>query len=291
MPFFRQLRRDQRKAESTYLAGHSATVTSQNGEDGVIAKIFDLIGTDSRWCVEFGAWDGKKYSNTWSLINDHGWSSVQIEGDAERYAELLVTHGANPDVQCLHEMVGFDPRKDSIDVIFARSRMPKAFDFMSIDVDGNDYHIWHSMTKYRPRVMVVEFNWDIPNDVVFIQDRDWEVNQGCSLRALVELGKKRNYELCATISSNAFFIDRDEFPKLGIADNHIDSMYFPHRDGKIFLLYDGTIGNIGMGTLHLRQADKKPFTPDPLYFQHYPPEDRGFGGSVPKDARPKDAAD
>ncbi|CAN0123266.1 unnamed protein product [Heterosigma akashiwo] len=39
--------------------------------------------TMNKWCVEFGAWDGKHLSNTWSLINEHGWSSVQIEGDPE----------------------------------------------------------------------------------------------------------------------------------------------------------------------------------------------------------------
>lgn len=32
-------------------------VYSQNGEDGIIEKIFEVIGTISRICIEFGAWD------------------------------------------------------------------------------------------------------------------------------------------------------------------------------------------------------------------------------------------
>ena len=160
---------------------------------------------------------------------------------------------------------------------------------MSIDVDGNDYHIFHSLVRYRPRLLVIEFNPDIPNDVVFIQDRDWGVQQGCSLRAMVELGKERNCELCAIMGANAFLVDAAEFPKLGIADNQIDSMYFPRRDAKLFQLFDGTLGNIGLRALALRQADRKIFTPDPFYFQHYPEHERGYGGAVPEDARPENA--
>ena len=53
-------------------------------------------------------------------------------------------------------------------VIFLKSPIPKDFDLMSIDVDGNDYHIFHSLARYRPRLLVIEFNPDIPNDLVFI---------------------------------------------------------------------------------------------------------------------------
>ena len=35
-----------------WLLEHAANVTSQNGEDGIIAKILEVIGTPRGWCVE-----------------------------------------------------------------------------------------------------------------------------------------------------------------------------------------------------------------------------------------------
>ena len=59
-------------------------VHSQGAEDGVTEEIFRVIGTRSKWCVEFGAWDGVFLSNTCNLIRNHGWSAVLIEGDKTR---------------------------------------------------------------------------------------------------------------------------------------------------------------------------------------------------------------
>ena len=36
---------------------------TQRGEDGIIEKIFEIVGATNRYCVEFGAWDGKLYSS------------------------------------------------------------------------------------------------------------------------------------------------------------------------------------------------------------------------------------
>jgi len=80
-----ELRRVRRtNPESTHLGTRARNVTSQYGEDGIIARIFELIGTRNKWCVEFGASDGQYLSNTWDLINNHGWSAVLAEGNEER---------------------------------------------------------------------------------------------------------------------------------------------------------------------------------------------------------------
>jgi hypothetical protein len=57
------------------------TVHSQSGEDGVISWAFEIIGERSKWCVEFGAWDGVYLSNACNLIRNAGWSALMIEGD------------------------------------------------------------------------------------------------------------------------------------------------------------------------------------------------------------------
>ena len=53
------------KPESTYLDVVRRNVTSQAGEDGLIQRIFSMIGASNKWRVEFGAWDGRHFSNSW----------------------------------------------------------------------------------------------------------------------------------------------------------------------------------------------------------------------------------
>ena len=73
------------------LIEYRKNIHSQNGEDGVIDEIFKRINLASlsheKWCVEFGAWDGKHYSNTFHLV-EQGWNAVYIEGDIEKYSDL-----------------------------------------------------------------------------------------------------------------------------------------------------------------------------------------------------------
>lgn len=61
------------------LTRHAGNLTSQTGEDGIIAGILERIGTRNRWCFEVGAADGQRLSNTWALFRD-GWQCVFCEG-------------------------------------------------------------------------------------------------------------------------------------------------------------------------------------------------------------------
>ncbi len=58
------------------LISHAKSITSQVGEDGVIAHILDRLEIAGGWCVEFGAWDGKFNANTWDLVHNRGWKAV-----------------------------------------------------------------------------------------------------------------------------------------------------------------------------------------------------------------------
>src|SRR6185437_9912005 len=97
-------------------------------------------------------------------------------------------------------------------------------------------------SNYRPRVVAIEFNFTIPNDIVFIQPRDMSVQQGSSLSALVELAHHKGYKLAAVTLGNAFFVDEEDFGKLGIEEPapdevNPDTKYYT----RLFQLYDGTI--------------------------------------------------
>ena len=136
-----------------------------------------------------------------------------------------------------------------MDNILAACNAPKDPGLLSIDVDGNDYHIWKSLQGYAPEIVVVEFNPTVPNDVFFVQDASFDVNHGCSLLALTLLGQDKGYELCACTTTNAFFVKKEKFGLLGIQNNFINVLHQPVQDGRIFQGYDGTIHVVGMNTL------------------------------------------
>lgn len=279
MPTLRYLRQDRRKAESTWLATRAANVTSQSGEDGVIAAIFERIGKKSGWCVEFGAWDGLHFSNTFSLI-EQGWSSVQIEGSRARFRELEARHADNPRVHCVNARVGWEPGVDALDDVLGATPLPRVFDLLSIDVDGADYWVWHSLRRYRPRVVVIEINQCIPAEVVFIQDKDFSVHQGSSLLAVCQLAKGKTYELAAVIGCNAVLVAAEDFPALGIADNSLDAMFFPSRDARLFPTYDGTLYNVGLNAVRPWSSSMQARAVGPTDIQVLTPEERVFGDAL-----------
>lgn len=223
------------------LLAYGNNVTSEHGEDGVIKRIFEIIGTESRSCVELGALNGVHGSNVWQLIKKQGWGGVLIEADQTYFEKLQKEFAGVSGVECVNAFVSFEGSQ-SLDNIFAQTKLPKEFDLFSLDIDGNEYHLWDSLKEYSPSVMVVEFNPTIPNNVVFIQPRDMTVFQGSSLRAFVELGRRKGYELVAANETNAFFVLKEIFPKFDIGDNSIDALHTDHRyETKLFQLYDGTL--------------------------------------------------
>lgn len=226
-----------------------ANVTSQSGEDGVIARALEVLGERDGWCVEFGAFDGRQASNTYSLIASHGYSAVLLEPDPVRFAQLRLTHRDRPDVHALKQAVGFDG-DDRLDRVLAQTPAPLDFDLLSIDIDGNDYHVWEAVREYRPKLVVIEFNPTIPNEVDFVQPRDPAVRQGASLTALARLAHGKGYRLVHATALNGVFADERYFDRFGISD---DSPAALRTDLSLvtwlFQTYDGRLHTAGFDRL------------------------------------------
>ncbi len=222
------------------LAGYAKNVHSQFGEDGIIAKILEMLPARDKWCVEFGAWDGRFLSNTCRLIEEDTYSAVLIEGDVEKWKELKSNFAKFPDVIPIQRFVGFD--HDRLDDILEATPIPKDFDFLSIDIDGCDYHIWESLKSHRPKVVCIEFNPTIPNGLRFVQARDFSVAQGASLDSLVDLGLSKGYELITTTRNNGIFVTKELYPLFGITDNSVPVL---REDttwvSQVFFAYDGEL--------------------------------------------------
>lgn len=199
------------------------------------------IPVRDRWCVEFGAGDDLHGSTTNRLIENHQYSAVLIEGSQKKFEVLQGFYAGRPNIITKNLYVGLSAQ-DGLDAILAETPIPPDFDFLSVDIDGNDYHAWNAIVKYHPKIVMVEFNPTIPPEVHFVQPADPAINWGNSLVALVELGKKKDYELVGAVGVNAFFTGRKYYPLFGIEDNSVSALW-TKRDcvTYIFCGYDGRV--------------------------------------------------
>ena len=253
------------------LLQYRGDVTSQRGEDGIIARIMGVLKPNNRYCVEFGAWDGKHHSNCYNLIMNNNWSGVMTEANAEKYGQLVETYRGRSDVKTLNKFVEVEGR-NTLDNILKECGAPSDPGVISIDIDGNDYHVWDSLVAFTPELMVIEFNPTIPNDVVFIQEKSFQVSHGNSLLALVQLGEKKGYELVACTELNAFFVKKGNAAVLGVENTSHFYLYTPVQDGRIFQGYDTAIHVVGMD--YLMWANRPVSSED---FQVLPKSQRGWG--------------
>lgn len=214
-----KLRRD-----NSDLNKYEKKIYSQNGEDGIIEEIFNRIGTQKKFFVEFGVEDAKE-CNTRNLKENHDWKGVWIDGngDGQRIKKAFIT-------------------SENINELFVEFNVPREFDLLSIDVDGNDLWIWKAIDKaYRPRVVVIEYNGTIPFwssvSVKYNPGHIWDKTNyfGASLKALNKIAIQKGYKLvcCNKMGVNAFFIREDILGEAKtIAQSTILKSYYPVAFGR-----------------------------------------------------------
>ena len=225
-------------------------ITSQGGEDGILSKIFELIPPsrqmlrcqacgfykesatteqnqqntlscqssikqrqNRRYCVDIGAWDGKKWSNTYPLLvpqngqegespgsqtktggENDVWHGILVEAHPQRFEELKRLHqplGNIPvlcNVSCVEKPINSDKAlifknetasaSQSMSLrqllkIFA-PHLPRDFDLLCIDVDGTDYWLLRDILTSN-----------MSNDDNGVTDAEREVKCSCKYQPLV----------------------------------------------------------------------------------------------------------
>lgn len=193
---------------------YAENVYSQNGEDGILAYIFERISgqDEEKWCVEFGAWDGKHLSNTFHLVT-LGWNAVYIEADKSKYRELLRTAEAHRNIFPVNALVSFTASdKNSLDNILLATPLPENFQLLSIDIDSFDLAVWQA-SQCTPQVIVVEINSSIMPGIV--QWHDGKNFQGNSFSATVGVARSKSYSLVGH-TGNLFFVRDDRVASIGL---------------------------------------------------------------------------
>lgn len=182
-------------------------VYSQNGEDGVLAHIFERIGTTNQVAVEIGVSAGGQGLETNSrLLAALGWKVFWFDGESIEHQPKT----------CVFTQCWLTP--DNVAEVFQQAGVPGDFDLLSIDVDGNDFHLRSALTDYRPRVCVMEYNGTVPHDVHWVMPRNdayrwqlWQRDFGASLASLTQQATQMGYDLvhCEQRGVNAFFVRQD----------------------------------------------------------------------------------
>lgn len=179
----------------------TAGVYSQFGEEPLWDFIFGKIGVTNKFLVDFGAGGlGCEMSNSRSLI-ERGWKGLRMDGEPD------------PDTDIKKEFI----TKENIIELFKKYNVPQEFDFLSIDVDGNDYWILDTLLdEYAPRVICAEFNGTIAKDVSkamkYNPNHSWGENDyyGFSFEAGKKLGHKHDYAVVHQVNTtNMYFIRKD----------------------------------------------------------------------------------
>jgi hypothetical protein len=209
----------------------SKSIYAQGAEEEMLERILELVQPVHKFCVEFGAGDGLRNSNTALLLRERGWQGLLIESSDYRFGRLREHYADANDVRILQASV----QPDNVEEIFTRAGVPLDLDLLSIDIDGNDYWVWRSVQRYRPRVLIIEYNpYYAPPErwvMKFNPEHVWDGSTyyGASLESLYWLGKNKGYELicCDRQGNNAFFVERSHYELFALEDNAPQVLYRP----------------------------------------------------------------
>ena len=229
--FYEQAFATPRFAEPGRLLKHGFKVYSQHDEDGIIEEIFRRIGTTDKHFVEFGVGDGLENCTSYLLLKE--WTGTWIDGSAACYQAIQRNLDFLIRTNRLRTMCSFITA-ENIESLFAQLAVPREFDFLSIDIDRNDFWIWKAIVKYRPRVVAIEYNASFKHTVACTVPYDstavWDYSNwyGASLKALEHLGADKGYRLvgCNYTGVTAFFVrddcTQDRFAAPFTSENHYE---------------------------------------------------------------------
>jgi len=196
---------------------------SGKGQDSFIERVFQRIGTTNKFCIEFGGGDGYGSSNT-LYLSLTGWNRLMFDW---RHHDSSIN---------LHRKI---LTAENICDVFEEFNVPTSFDFISIDIDGNDYWLMNSMLKkYSPRCIMVEVNTRFePYEAMVMKyknDYYWDGHSwyGASPYAMKMMGESHGYIMVCVHQDDAILVRKDclhsddvNIPWENIYPNSLKSIY------------------------------------------------------------------
>lgn len=205
------------------LKEHRYNINSQFGEDGVIGHLMESFGINNGIAVEVGAGDGILYSNILHLIK-RGFSSLSIEGDVGKFQKLKQNYKEYINSVCHNDYVSLEIGHSLNDILKYYSA-PIDFDFLSLDIDGNDFWVWTSLI-FEPKIVMIEYNSSFQGDITIPYNKNhrWDETMffGASASLFKKLGEYRGYDLVCVLHNNMIFVKKylnnGKYPCVGLEE-------------------------------------------------------------------------
>ena len=217
------------------LASFGFKVYSQADEDGFIHEIFRRIGSEHRTFLEIGVSDGRECNTR--LLMRYGWRGCWIDGSSEYAEQIQKVFGPEIGSGQLNVICSL-VTLENVGLLVADTGLEGRLDLLSIDIDGNDYHILKELRDCNPRLIVLEYNPIFAPPVEWVMDYNpshtWDGSDwyGASLKSFEVMLGEKGYELvgCTLNGNNAFFVRRDllgdHFVPNGSAEIHFEPQRF-----------------------------------------------------------------
>ena len=231
-----------REFDSADLQDYEFKVFSQWGDDGIIQRLIDVVEIENTTFIEFGVEDFSE-SNCRFLMMKDNWSGFVIDGSPKSIARLKSSYFYwQYDLRALCSFI----TRENINQLLAQSDFADDLGILSIDLDGNDYHVLESISSFSPRILICEYNAvfgserkvTVPYRPDFHRTEAHHSNLywGASLSALNELAHEKGYSLVGTnlAGNNAFFVRDDlmddRIRALSVEDAFTDSKFRESRN-------------------------------------------------------------
>lgn len=234
--------------ERPKLNDYEAQIYSQNGEDGILQRLIQVVPIEDPTFVEFGVEDYREANTRFLLINNN-WRGLVIDGSQENVERIRRDW-----ISWKHDLTAVCTfiDRDNINDIIERAGFHGDLGILSVDIDGNDYWVWEAITCVKPRIVVAEYNAtfgpsariSVPYDPLFQRNRAHHSNlyYGASLAALEEMAVRKGYRLVGTntAGNNVFFVREDlagALPRLNAAQAFVQARFRESRSADGSLTY------------------------------------------------------
>lgn len=207
---------------------------AQFGEEAIFDYIFKHIGTTTKYIVDFGAGTlNSGLSNSRYLI-ESGWTGLLMDGNPAEENEIIKKEFITA---------------ENIVSLFDKYNVPKEFDMLSIDIDGNDFWVLKSILKseYSPRVIINEFNGCLPETSLQVMkynpNHSWGNNDyyGASFEAFKRLLNQAGYTLVHQVATtNMIFIKSDIVGDKNFAVTYNRVQYHAHSPNREWVYFNHT---------------------------------------------------
>ncbi len=205
---------------------------SEFEEDGHLLYLLTLAGSTSRTVVEISSQDGRTCMAT-NLLVHHRWRGFLFDGDPVFVADGQRFFARHPATRALPPFMRTEWfTRENVNRALAAACVPGEVDVLSLDIDGNDLHLWNAMTL-QPQILICEFNNAVPSTLALTipYQRDFNFTtlppdqalfRSASLAAYVAVSRRKGYRLVGinALGFNAIFLRDDvlatEMPEIPV---------------------------------------------------------------------------